>query len=51
MMGRVNLEIPYTSLPTSKKLTLQTSGLATGVYSIEVTGNASYVQKLVKTDK
>lgn len=51
MMGRVTMEIPYGTLPASKKLTLQTSGLATGVYSIEVTGNASYVQKLVKTDK
>ncbi len=51
MMGRTALESPYTSISGTKQLSLSTSGLAAGVYTVEVNGSASYVQKLVKTDK
>ena len=51
MTGRVALAIPYTTISGTKQLSLSTSGLAAGVYTVEVTGNASYVRKLVKTDK
>ena len=51
MMGRMTLELPYTNISGTKQLSLSTSGLAAGVYSVEVTGSTSHVQKLVKTDK
>ena len=51
MTGRVALEIPYTNISGTKQLSLGTTGLAAGVYSVEVIGNASYVRKLVKTAK
>ena len=51
MMGRMMMETPYSNISPSKTISLSTSALSAGVYSIEVNGNASYVQKLVKTDK
>lgn len=51
MMGRIALEMPATELQGRKQITIPTSGLSAGVYSIEVTGQARYVAKLVKTDK
>ena len=51
MMGRLSLEVPYTNLQASKTLSISTGGLPAGVYTVEVNGNASHVQKLVKTDK
>jgi hypothetical protein len=51
VMGRISMGIPATDVPASKNLNLQTSGLPTGVYIVEVKGNANYIQKLVKTDK
>jgi hypothetical protein len=51
MMGRISLELPYSNIVSAKMLVLPTSGLAAGVYTIAVTGNANYVQKMVKADK
>jgi hypothetical protein len=51
MMGRVSMELPNTPVSGSKTLTISTSDLAAGVYTVEVTGSANYVQKMIKTDK
>jgi hypothetical protein len=51
MMGRMSIELPYTNIQASKTMSLSTAGLAAGVYTVEVSGNASHIQKLVKTDK
>ena len=51
MMGRLSLEVPYTNLQVSKTLSISTTGLSAGVYTVEVNGNTNHVQKLIKTDK
>lgn len=51
MMGRLALDMPAADVQGRKQLLIPTSGLSTGVYTIEVTGQSRYVAKLVKTDK
>lgn len=51
MMGRLALDMPAADVQGRKQLPIPTSGLSTGVYTIEVTGQSRYVAKLVKTDK
>ena len=51
MMGRAAIDLPNVSLSGSKNVSISISTLSAGVYTVEVEGRTTYVEKLVKTDR
>jgi hypothetical protein len=50
MTGRAVINMPINENSSNKLFTINTTPLGAGVYVVEVTGNTTYVQKIVKTE-